>query len=126
MNRLPPLGHPLRSLRNCIVFSQKGKRDLPSQLSGGDLDGDIYNVIWDCEAVDRVDRIFAPAEYPRVKPKTVNREVTREDMTEFFVEFMKTDKLGMIAVRHMILADQMDAGTVHQGTGLCSPSRIGY
>lgn len=34
----PPRGHPLRSLSNCIVFSQKGGRDLPSQLSGGDLE----------------------------------------------------------------------------------------
>jgi hypothetical protein len=35
---VPPRGHPLRSLSNCIVFSQKGSRDLPSQLSGGDLE----------------------------------------------------------------------------------------
>lgn len=35
---VPPPGHPLRSLSNCIVFSQKGDRDLPSQLSGGDLE----------------------------------------------------------------------------------------
>jgi len=35
---VPPLHHPLRSLSNCIVFSQKGDRDLPSQLSGGDLE----------------------------------------------------------------------------------------
>lgn len=35
---IPPPEHPLRSLSNCIVFSQKGDRDLPSQLSGGDLE----------------------------------------------------------------------------------------
>lgn len=35
---VPPRGHPLCSLSNCIVFSQKGERDLPSQLSGGDLE----------------------------------------------------------------------------------------
>lgn len=35
---VPPRDHPLRSLSNCIVFSQKGDRDLPSQLSGGDLE----------------------------------------------------------------------------------------
>lgn len=34
----------LRDLANCIVFSQRGHRDLPSMLSGGDLDGDLYNV----------------------------------------------------------------------------------
>ncbi len=34
-NIVPPVGHMLRDLSNCIVFSQRGKRDLPSQLSGG-------------------------------------------------------------------------------------------
>lgn len=39
-----PLDHPLQKLSNCICFSQKGARDLPSQLAGGDLDGDTYQV----------------------------------------------------------------------------------
>lgn len=34
-----PEDSPLRALKNCVVFSQKGTRDLPSMLSGGDLDG---------------------------------------------------------------------------------------
>ena len=38
---------PLNALHNCIVFNQRGQRDLPSQLSGGDLDGDTYSVIYD-------------------------------------------------------------------------------
>jgi hypothetical protein len=42
-----PSGSPLRSLYNCIVFSQQGARDLPSQLSGGDLDGDLFHIIYD-------------------------------------------------------------------------------
>ncbi|KAI1409975.1 RdRP-domain-containing protein [Hypoxylon sp. FL1857] len=109
---VPPPRHPLRSLSNCIVFSQKGKRDLPSQLSGGDLDGDIYNIIWDKDAVDSSKREFAPADYPRVSPRNIGREVTREDMTDFFVEFMATDQLGVIATKHMILADRKPAGTV--------------
>ena len=36
----PPKASALWALQNCIVFSQKGVRDLPSMLSGGDLDGD--------------------------------------------------------------------------------------
>lgn len=36
-------------------------------------------------------------------------------MTSFFVEFMRTDNLGLIAVKHMILADQKEAGTVDKG-----------
>lgn len=108
---LPPAGHPLREHKNCIIFSKKGTRDLPSQLSGGDLDGDLYNIIWDPEA--RPKWIYAPADYPRVPPKDIGRPVTREDMAEFFVDFMQSDKLGVIATKHMILADQMEIGTLH-------------
>lgn len=108
-NVIPPRDHPLTEHRNCIVFSKKGSRDLPSQLSGGDLDGDIYNVIWDTEASPI--RAFEPADYPRVKPINIERPVTVDDMANFFVDFMRTDHLGVIATRHMILADQMKAGT---------------
>jgi hypothetical protein len=110
-NVLPPRDHPLIEHRNCIVFSQKGNRDLPSQLSGGDLDGDLYNVIWDIGASPI--QTFEPADYPRVKPINIGRTVTVDDMANFFVDFMKTDHLGVIATRHLILADQMIAGTHH-------------
>jgi hypothetical protein len=108
---VPPSGHPLRSLKNCIAFSQKGTRDLPSQLSGGDLDGDIFNIIWDDVAVSTSYREFSPADYPRVDPVDIGREVESEDMTDFFVQFMETDQLGIISIKHMIVADQKEAGT---------------
>ena len=34
-----PPHSPLKRLSNVVVFSQHGDRDLPGQLSGGDLDG---------------------------------------------------------------------------------------
>lgn len=108
----PPDGHALLNLKNCIVFSQKGSRDLPSQLSGGDLDGDLYNVIWDPEAMPKC--TFRPADYPRVAPVPLDRPVTRNDIADFFIDFMKTDILGVIATRHVILADYQDSGTLDQ------------
>ncbi|KAJ6439483.1 RNA-dependent RNA polymerase [Purpureocillium lavendulum] len=105
----PPESHPLRSLQNCVVFSQRGLRDLPSQLSGGDLDGDLYNVIWDPRAEPK--EVFKPADYPRVAPPELDREVTRDDIAEFFINFMKSDILGLIANRHQILADVQEGGT---------------
>ncbi|KAF4448632.1 hypothetical protein F53441_7981 [Fusarium austroafricanum] len=107
----PPLGHPLKSLQNCIVFSQKGDRDLPSMLSGGDLDGDLYNIIWDQDAMPKTH--FDPADYPRVKPVPLDRPVRPEDIADFFVDFMRTDILGMIATRHVVLADYHAQGTIH-------------
>ncbi|KAF7559296.1 hypothetical protein G7046_g4859 [Stylonectria norvegica] len=108
----PPKGHQLSNLMNCIVFSQRGSRDLPSQLSGGDLDGDLYNIIWDPQAMPA--RVFSPADYPRVTPEPLDRPVTREDIADFFVDFMRTDVLGMIATRHVMLADKEDQGTAHE------------
>ena len=104
---VPPTGHNLLEHRNCIAFSKWGTRDLPSQLSGGDLDGDLFNIVWDPELVDFV-RTFKPADYPKVEPV-----VTTEHMADFFVEFMKADRLGVIATRHKILADQKDEGTLY-------------
>ncbi len=109
INTIPPAGHALRELANCIVFSSTGSRDLPSQLSGGDLDGDIYNVLWD-PALSSAET-FEPADYPRQAPLDIGRRVTGDDMADFFIDFMKTDHLGVIATRHMIIADQQKEGT---------------
>ncbi|KAK4031981.1 RNA dependent RNA polymerase-domain-containing protein [Parachaetomium inaequale] len=84
-----------------------------SSLSGGDLDGDVFHVIWDPDVVDMV-TTFLPANYPRVLPLELDRPVTSADMAAFFVDFMKTDHLRVIATRHMILADQKEDGTLDQ------------
>jgi hypothetical protein len=82
---------------------------LPSKLSGGDLDGDVFNLIWDENCV--LGRIYPAADYPRQDAKNIGREVSRDDMTTFFIDFMATDQLGRIATLHQVLADQSDNGT---------------
>jgi RNA dependent RNA polymerase len=109
---IPPQNSPLSHLSNCIVFSKHGSRDLPSKLSGGDLDGDIYNVIWAKEAVQGAIKVHNAADYPRSETIDLKRPVEKEDMIDFFINFMKTDHLGVIATRHMILADQKLQGTL--------------
>ncbi|KAK3074538.1 hypothetical protein LTR53_002958 [Teratosphaeriaceae sp. CCFEE 6253] len=104
-----PGNSPLKQLSNVVVFSQHGARDLPSQLSGGDLDGDIYNVIWDERLVPQ--QAFEAADYTKVVPLELDRDVTPQDMSDFFVTFMETDQLGMLCNIHMQLADQLNDGT---------------
>ena len=104
-----PKSHPLHQLSNAVVFSQFGARDLPSQLSGGDLDGDLYNVIFDERMVPH--QTVEPADYPRVPPVDLGRPVTIKDMSNFLIEFMETDQLGMISNIHQQLADQCETGT---------------
>lgn len=107
----PPLDSPLMLLSNCVCFSQKGARDLPSKLSGGDLDGDRYYIMFDEMA--RPQKTFFPADYGKVEPKNIHRKVTRDDMSDFFLEFMESDQLGRIAVNHRVKADQYPEGTTH-------------
>ena len=71
-----PEDSPLRQLYNCICFSQKGHRDLPSMLAGGDLDGDLYYIMWDPDAKVQKERILEPADYPRLPPIDIGRQVS--------------------------------------------------
>jgi len=106
-----PKDSPLNALHNCVVFSQKGQRDLPSQLSGGDLDGDLYNIIYDPAFLPIT--VHAPADYPRVAQINVVDRVERHHMADFFIDFMENDRLGWIATLHQMLADQRLQGTLH-------------
>ncbi|KAI9768710.1 MAG: hypothetical protein M1840_004705 [Geoglossum simile] len=105
-----PADSPLNALHNCVVFSQRGRRDLPSQLSGGDLDGDLYNII--VHPGLRPERTHEPADYPIVPPFEIAGTVERRDMTDFFIRFMENDQLGRIAMLHQTFADQKEKGTL--------------
>lgn len=41
-----PPDNPLKALHNLVAFSRHGERDLPSQLSGGDIDGDLVGITY--------------------------------------------------------------------------------
>ncbi|KAF2130133.1 RdRP-domain-containing protein [Dothidotthia symphoricarpi CBS 119687] len=104
-----PSDCPLRNLHNCIVFSQQGARDLPSQLSGGDLDGDLFHIIWDKRLIPNMTEY--PADYTAAPPRDLGRSVQSEDIVDFFIEFMKMDRLGQISNKHKIRADIKPGGT---------------
>ncbi|KAF2466775.1 rna-dependent rna polymeras-like protein [Lindgomyces ingoldianus] len=101
----------LKGLYNCVVFSQQGNWDLPSQLSGGDLDGDLFHVIYDKRLIPS--RTEQPGEYKAAQPKDLGRPAKRDDIIDFFIEYMQSDQLGRISNMHKILADHIDEGTKH-------------
>jgi hypothetical protein len=104
-----PEESPLKSLHNCIVFSQQGARDLPSQLSGGDLDGDLFHIIYDERLMP--DFTVPPADYAAVTPLDLGRSVEANDIADFFIDFMKMDNLGPLSNMHKIRADKNPSGT---------------
>lgn len=71
-----PQHSPLRQLSNVVVFSKWGARDLPSMLSGGDLDGDLYNVIWSVfpQSTDFVHSVNAATLGAQIAVRNVQRQ----------------------------------------------------
>jgi hypothetical protein len=100
---------PLRRLYNCVVFSQQGSRDLPSQLGGGDLDGDLFHIIFDRRLIPPY--TTASAEYPPAPAKDLGRPTEKQDIIDFFIEYMQSDRLGQISNMHKIRADTLKCGT---------------
>lgn len=101
----------LHHLVDVVVFPQTGDRDIPSMLSGGDLDGDDYVVIWDHElTAPGVLTNYPPALYGANSAKVLDRDVTIEDVKKFFVNYMKNDRLGSIANSHLAWADKLEEG----------------
>lgn len=111
---VPELNH----LRNVVVFPSKGDRDLASMLSGGDLDGDDYIVIWDPDLTFGITN-HKPMDFSPLEPRILDRDVTVPDITKFFVNYMRNDKLGAIANAHLAWADFHDDGVKSDQCKLC-------
>ncbi|KAJ3075398.1 hypothetical protein HDU98_008227 [Podochytrium sp. JEL0797] len=105
----PRLSH----LRNVVVFSQHGARDLPSKLAGGDLDGDMFTVVTNRKLFPKAKSFRAASAYKSCQPIELDHPVTMNDVSDFIVHFMQNDHLGVISRRHLALADQRDGGSLH-------------
>ncbi|WVN86300.1 uncharacterized protein L203_101463 [Cryptococcus depauperatus CBS 7841] len=93
----------LRHLKNVVVFSTQGSRDLPSMLGGGDLDGDDFTLIWDQRFVQSL-RVYDAMDYRAPLPISVN-SVTQRHLNENFVQYILNDVLGQVDNCHLALSD---------------------
>ncbi|GAA5967737.1 hypothetical protein JCM11641_005750 [Rhodosporidiobolus odoratus] len=105
-------GSRIRGLTNCVVFSSKGERSLPSMLAGGDLDGDIYLLLTEASGLLPT-RIAEPAAYNPSPTVKLDREATVEDVGDFFFEYITRDRTGLVATRQLLLADAHEDGLFH-------------
>ncbi|KAJ1311089.1 hypothetical protein OPQ81_009592 [Rhizoctonia solani] len=109
----PPPGSPfdIEPLENTVVFSCRGDRSLPSCLGGGDLDGDLYDLINLTELPQLTPQvIYPPAEYPPVTKRVLDREATIDDVKDFICDYINSDILGLVSLRHLRLADDRPLG----------------
>ncbi|KAF8912826.1 RNA-directed RNA polymerase 2 [Gymnopilus junonius] len=104
----PPSSSPfaIEPLVNTVVFSIEGDRPVPSCLGGGDLDGDVYNLIPLNELPEfSPEKIADPASYEAVPRKEVKHPSTMADVAEFVMEYINSDVLGLVAINWLITAD---------------------
>ena len=99
----------LHHLKDVVVFPQTGDRDIASMCSGGDLDGDDFLVIWDRDLLPHQWNA-EPMDYSRPKIDVHGREIGIDDLTSFFVTYMKNDTVSRIAVAHLANADDLEEG----------------
>jgi len=96
----------LHHLYDVLVFPQLGSRPHASEISGSDLDGDEYTVIWDSKLVPTsvnptpYDYDSGPA------PTPLNRVVTRDDRLKVILGICEQDNLGRLSIIHLVLADK--------------------
>ncbi|XEV03856.1 hypothetical protein FSHL1_009143 [Fusarium sambucinum] len=96
----------LHHLKDVVVFPSTGDRPVPNMLSGGDLDGDDFFVIWEKSLIPR-EWNYPPMNYSPPKPTELERDVNVDDLRNFFVKYLKNDKLPLIAISHRAFADKL-------------------
>ncbi|XP_056022216.1 uncharacterized protein LOC125649620 [Ostrea edulis] len=95
----------LHHMFDCIVFPQKGHRPHPDEMSGSDLDGDMYFVCWDDQLCNVIEN-QKPMDFPKSQKMKLNHDVMVDDIIEFLGDYIKNDNLGVIANAHVVHADK--------------------
>lgn len=99
--------------RNVIVMPAKGPDSHARECAGGDLDGDVFSIVWDQKLIPKnlpftgkkVIDIETEVDNTFVRPKT-SSNVSDEEMMEFFATFQQQNHLGRISNAHLALVDR--------------------
>lgn len=73
-------------------------------MSGGDLDGDQYFCSWDPDLVP--DMMYHPMDHTPASPVVLDRDVTPDDWTDWFIAYGLWDMLGQISNAHLAKSDR--------------------
>eukprot|EP00834_Sanchytrium_tribonematis_P004331 NODE_207_length_12890_cov_0.936518.p1 type:complete len:1622 gc:universal NODE_207_length_12890_cov_0.936518:968-5833(+) len=100
--------HPdYHGLVDVIIMPSKGVRDLASQTSGGDLDGDQFTVIWDPKL--RPPEFFEPmTEGPTITSKF------KGSIIDAYIKIVTEDCIGTLSHAQLALADQRPGHFLNQ------------
>ena len=115
----------LHHLKDVVVLPQTGDRDVASMCSGGDLDGDDFLLIWDQDLLPREWNV-EPMDYSRPYVPRHEDQIDVDDLTTFFVTYMKNDTLASIAQAHLANADYLEEGVKDEKCELERSPRYTY
>ena len=112
----------LSHMVNVIVFSsledKNDKRPIQNQISGGDLDGDIYYVSWNKDIIDGISKRNIPSQedpkYPTIIKNEENKKnnmkinnniISMKDVILSHINTMKNDLVPLISNLYLAHAD---------------------
>ena len=97
----------LKHLKDVVVFSQQGDRPAPHAISGSDLDGDEYLVVWHKDLVPYNTENAEPYNYDAdIPPQPCPDRVTREAINNTILSIAEEDCLGRLSNLHLAFADK--------------------
>ena len=94
----------LHHMVDVVVFPIKGPRPHADEMSGSDLDGDMYFVCWE-ESLIPPQSTKDPMDYSPKEKERLNREISEVDMITFLGRYIESDQVGVIANAHLVHAD---------------------
>lgn len=97
--------------RNCLVIPSKGPDSHARECAGGDLDGDLYYVIWDRDLVpkdlqvpgEKIVEVFTEEKAAPFAAATDGLAST----IQFFCDYVSKNQLGIIANAHLAVSDAL-------------------
>lgn len=104
----------LHHLVDCLVFPQKGDRPHSNEASGSDLDGDLYFVTWEDDLIPPSRKSWVPMDYIAAEARKLPRDVTTQDIIDFFTKNMVNESLGRICNAHVVHADLSADGALDE------------
>lgn len=106
--------HPgLAHLKSCLIFSSKGQRPLFNECAGGDLDGDLYTVIWNRKLIPKEPYLALDETKPKVTSST-SKKVQMSDIIRSFTNYIQNDNISRIATAHVAIADLSPVGALDE------------
>jgi RNA-dependent RNA polymerase len=90
-----------------LIFPQQGSRPHASEISGSDLDGDEYTVIWDPYLIPTTPNPSPYAYDSGPPPIPLDRVVTREDRLKVISDICAQDNLGRLSNIHLVIGDKL-------------------